>query len=802
MTLPLPNLDNRQWIDLVDEGRALIPRYDPDWTDHNVSDPGITLMELFAWLSEMTVYRLNRIPESHLRKFLALLDFYPFPPLAAQTVLSFMPDAGMGPFILPTGVEFEAMDPGGPRVLFRTLRDLTVAFFQLNVLQLEQLNLSEQPSERVFLDLTRDWRDGLPIELLGHNSQTEPVLYFGFDTLPTEIPIALAFHFQVSGSDSMEYARLIREADAQHLACRPIRADIVCEETPLLLLLPTAELLPHHSVQLVWEILTSIVPEQWTVLESVVGRAQPGVGEVLDDTRALTLNGIVEFNLPDSLARGALGQVTESLFYLRCRLVAGSYDTPPLLTEIMTNGVFAEQAVPVSQRFEIAADAIVNGPEPDFGLPIHLDFTLDNDGVIQALTFLAPDAVPDHPDLHILDYSEPGDPTLETPGYLVIQAVLAGFGNGRPEQHLNLPQAQVQVDSLNFYTHSEGAWQRWSQHNDFDTSSRTDFDFVLDATTGEVTFGNGERGRVIPVGVPVLALYRTTHGNEGNVTAGSVTRPADTPFNDVLLSEISETERDALSTITINRLSATDGADVEPLVQTIGRAVETLHAHQHLLDLCAETSCASLDDVTINHVRSLHAPTRAVNLLDIERLALDVPGTRVARVRAWPASHPSYPCLQAEGVITVVVMPDLPIPKPEPSEGLLKAVKRYLDRRRMVTTRLEVVGPQYLEVRVKARVRARPFADLAGVRERILAALNTFLDPRIGGPEGMGWPFGRNVYRSEILQLIDEVVNVDHVLELTLQTDNGEPQCGNVLVCPTWLVTHGEHRIEVIRGET
>lgn len=795
MTLPLPNLDNRQWVDLVDEGRALIPRYAPDWTDHNASDPGITLIELFAWLSESAIYRLNRIPERHLRKFLALLGIYPRPPQAAQTVLSFTPDAGTDPFELPAGVEFEATNPDGPPVLFRTLRDLTVAFVELNALQLEQLDLKE-PSERAFVDLTQDWRDGLPIEPLGHDPQTEPALYLGFNTLPTQIPVALGFHLQGPGSDSVERARLIQEAAAQRAACRPIRPDITCEDAPASTLPSSAELPPHHSVQLVWEVLTGIAPEQWTVLEPVIGR--PEVGGVMDDTRGLTLSGIVEFNPPTSIVRGVLGKMSAPLFYVRCRLAAGSYDAPPVLSAIAVNGVIAEQAVPVFQRFEIAAGVTVNGPEPSSQsvTAVKLDFISDEADVIQSITFFDPENAEDHPIVTVLEYS---GPTAQDAGHITFQAVLVGVGDGRPEQRFNLSQPQVQVDSLEIYTHREGVWQAWTRRDDFDASGRLDFHFVLNPTNGEVTFGNGERGCVIPRETPILAMYRATQGNVGNVRGLSGAHLADNPKNHALLSDA---ERDQLAEMRISQLPLQDGTAEESLEAGIGRAVETLHAHQRLLDLCAETHCASLDDVALDRVLALRAPTRGVNLLDIERLALDVPGTRISRARAWPASHPKYPCLQAEGVITVVVIPDLPVSSPEPSEGLLRAVKRYLNRRRMVTTRLEVVGPQYLEVRVLARVRAQPFANTTAVRDRIVEALNAFFDPRIGGPDGRGWPFGRNVYRSEILQLMDDVVNVDHVLDLSLQTDAGEPQCGNLTVCPTWLVTPGEHRIEIIRGKS
>lgn len=74
MVLPLSNLDDRTYAELMEEARALIPTYDPSWTDHNPSDPGITLIELFAWLTEMLIYRANRVPDQHLVTFLKLLN--------------------------------------------------------------------------------------------------------------------------------------------------------------------------------------------------------------------------------------------------------------------------------------------------------------------------------------------------------------------------------------------------------------------------------------------------------------------------------------------------------------------------------------------------------------------------------------------------------------------------------------------------------------------------------------------------------------------------------------------------------
>ena len=76
MTLPLPQLDNRTFDQLMEEARKSIPRYAPAWTDHNVSDPGITFIELFAWLTEIQGYYLDRIRDDNYLKFLKLLGVW------------------------------------------------------------------------------------------------------------------------------------------------------------------------------------------------------------------------------------------------------------------------------------------------------------------------------------------------------------------------------------------------------------------------------------------------------------------------------------------------------------------------------------------------------------------------------------------------------------------------------------------------------------------------------------------------------------------------------------------------------
>jgi predicted phage baseplate assembly protein len=96
MALPEPILDDLRFQkDLVDEARRRIIRYSPDWTDYNLSDPGITLIELFAWMTELITYRLNLVPEKNYIRFLDLLGIQLLPAQSARTELTFRLATGL-----------------------------------------------------------------------------------------------------------------------------------------------------------------------------------------------------------------------------------------------------------------------------------------------------------------------------------------------------------------------------------------------------------------------------------------------------------------------------------------------------------------------------------------------------------------------------------------------------------------------------------------------------------------------------------------------------------------------------------
>lgn len=129
MVLSNPNLDDLRFQrDLVDEARKRIIHYCPEWTEYNLSDPGITLIELFAWMTELLTYRLNRVPEKNYIKFLELLGMRYQPASSARTELTFWLSTTLPigeeleqTVIVPQGLQASTLNTGGQEeIIFST----------------------------------------------------------------------------------------------------------------------------------------------------------------------------------------------------------------------------------------------------------------------------------------------------------------------------------------------------------------------------------------------------------------------------------------------------------------------------------------------------------------------------------------------------------------------------------------------------------------------------------------------------------------------------------------------------------
>lgn len=128
MPLPTPNLDDRRFQEIVDQAKRLIPHYCPEWTDHNVSDPGVALIELFAWMTDMVLYRMNQVPDKLFTRFMELVGVKLQPPRAARAPVTFYLSAPPEQdLLIPEGTEVATVrTETSPAIVFTTEADLLV----------------------------------------------------------------------------------------------------------------------------------------------------------------------------------------------------------------------------------------------------------------------------------------------------------------------------------------------------------------------------------------------------------------------------------------------------------------------------------------------------------------------------------------------------------------------------------------------------------------------------------------------------------------------------------------------------
>jgi predicted phage baseplate assembly protein len=161
MPLPAPHLDDRRFQQLVDEAKRFIQQRAPEWSDHNVSDPGVTLIEAFAHMTDQLIYRLNRVPEKNYLAFLDLIGVKLFPPAAARGDITFwLSGAQENPVVIPAGTEVSTE---------RTITDEAIVFTTITDLPIVPGHLSR---------LRRHPDAGPPVDLLDQVSEGRDTAVF------------------------------------------------------------------------------------------------------------------------------------------------------------------------------------------------------------------------------------------------------------------------------------------------------------------------------------------------------------------------------------------------------------------------------------------------------------------------------------------------------------------------------------------------------------------------------------------------------------------------------------------------
>lgn len=704
MPITPPTIDNRRFAQLVEDTLARASVHTPEWTNFNQSDPGVTLVQLFSFLTENLLYRANLVPERNYLKFLQLLRIPLAPASAAQGLVSFANErgaprtetlagdlevrAGAVPFRTQLGLD---VLPVEARVYFKRRIDAPSAelldYYRLLYASYQQAFPSDvQLYETVALDPK-------VVDSVDLNATSDRALWIGL----------FARRNDVAGTGTDPWKDIRDELGGRTLTLGIVPAlDAV-----------SAQLLPAGQAQ-ARSLLRFDVPSVQADLRlprDAADRPAPSYRRLEPRTEVdlLSVPGVVQLPLPEASQLNMWQDVDP--------LEGGVGDMPPTLDDAALGGRLITW-------LRVRAD-----------------------GAAQArIRWAGINAAPVRQFERIV-----GEPLAD--------------GDGRPDQTRRLARAPVLKDSVAVVTRTrDDAPLQWREIDDLaaavpevpvadprstsrERSCLTDVGdtdvFELDPESGELRFGDGLRGRRLPLGARVFASYAFCGGARGNVAAAAINNAPQLP----------------------------SGFTVSNPVQTWGGAD-------------AETVDAGKKQVR----RHLQHRDRLVSVEDIESVAYRAPGVRIGRIEVLPAFHPDLAPSEpgtAPGAITVMAIPAEDPGQPDAPRAdrlFLNALCRHLDPRRLVTTELIVRGASYKGLWISVGIEAAAGYSVAQVVDDVKRRLREVLapvgaaggaprdtplfTPRVDDP-ARGWPL-RTAVASRVLLAetarVSGVVSVADVL--------------------------------------
>ncbi len=331
-----PTIDDRRFDDIMTEVRTRIARYTPEWTpvwsDVNDSDPGITMVQVFAWLSEMMLYRMGQVPKLNYLKFLQLLgiELAPAEPAAAEISFPVREDTPAPVVVVPLRTQVSAASPDGAPLIFETERALNALAARLASVQVADAGS--------FSLVTAENTAAQGFQPFGPYPQPDNALYLGLSygakSKLVDLPQA-ELNLAVWAKESTGGTGAINCGLPASAAFAPARIN--------------------------WE--------YWN------GTDWASLSLLKDETLALTRTGHVSLKLPKqgTLPKLVLGADSEARFWIRARLLASQYERAPELMAVRTNTVAAQQAETIAdealggssgsrdQVFTLANTPVLNG---------------------------------------------------------------------------------------------------------------------------------------------------------------------------------------------------------------------------------------------------------------------------------------------------------------------------------------------------------------------------------------------------------------------------------------------------------
>jgi hypothetical protein len=767
-----PQLDDLRYDRTYAELIRRIPVYTKDWTDHNDSDPGITLIQLFSYLAEQVCYRLNRIPEKNEVELLKLLGIRLKPARAATTRLAFQladPATTEG-FTLAAGARARTK-LGNPPPVFETDVDIDIVPAESNLFL-----LTKNP---FVWDLRRndsgalDPIGAIPDPVPNDDTPWLTVLWDGKKPKSKDMPLEPVTLFGEAGQRFLWIGLDFNPArDAGFLGVGvTLTIQFDDDEQPSLTAVAPCDV-PRSS-----ELPPTLV--DWLAYYDVGDKTMQAVpGRVNDTTQHLTRSGTITFTVP--LSMGAIPRNQYANFQEPAGVSAldACLQLAQGMNDYLTLKVSPTAPFPTSDFQTALVTGIQGVQNKQTGLQPLVAHLLDPKyrdplkykGWLR-LALPAPLTTRDQAlRIRMITFN-----VARATNAVTVTNELVGVADGRPGQTYQLAHQNVLDGTLEIGVQEDPdqPLTTWDVIDSLDAATSTQRVYDLDPEAGEVFFGNGIFGRIpalVPSAGNIVALkYRYGGGKSGETGVGTVTAL--------------ETQRAGIAGVT-NIVNAMGGADTETLDQAERRARKELSTRD-----------------------------RAVTASDFEWIASQTPSVRVARAHVVPRRRPlpsaglppaiaaptcgaplaagpsGLDTLEAAGVVSVVAVPDLAVPEPVPTPTFLRRVAVYLDAHRLITTEVYVVPAQYLRVcDLVTTVVAAPGYTRAQLQDLIGQRLSIYLHVLTGGEDGGGFPFGGQVHIADLMAQIYRVEGVERVDSLSARfthtKSNVDLRQGRLVFCP------------------
>lgn len=498
--LKIPNLDDRLFAEIVSDARKSIPKLLPQWTDENAHDPGITMIELFSWLSEMQQYYLNRVTAKNELKFLQLLGVQP------QAAASARVDVTFGKIERPLQL------PRGTKLLAKEQPFETLAPILLLPARLERVIVASDSDSSDYTAANAN--DKVGYYAFGPHAERGNRLYIGFDSaLPAGETIALTVNLH----------------DEYEIPLNPVRDGQMFN--------PSARV-------------------SWSYCGQSAGWQPLHVQR--DETAHLSQSGRLHFTVPDEMGPAMIHPANDKRrYWICCTVEEAGYEVPPKIDSLLLN---TTQAMHRDTKSIVLTFDGTGAEHQDFLSSDYLAYFGDVFVQVresggwrywQVVPDLAAasgpyacaierDAETMRTRLIFGDGRHGGIPPKGRGNVRLIacakefrSARRLGASNGLPGQSFELPGKPLISDSLLLQVGTqipgtnELFWHDWTRVTDFEHSRSDDRHYVVEEETGRVRFGNHEQGQIPEMAgehdnICLLAL-QLGGGASGNVQIGLIT---------------------------------------------------------------------------------------------------------------------------------------------------------------------------------------------------------------------------------------------------------------------------------------